>query len=61
MSSLQTVAHERSTKGLLDKDRGLIQFDGQTLPWFFFFFFFFYCFDKDQLANVHRHYWKQRV
>ena len=59
MSSLQTVALERSTKVLLDKGRGLIQFDEQTLPRFFFFFF--YCFDKDQLANVHRHYWKQRV
>ena len=58
MSSLQTVALERSTKVLLDKDRGLIQFDKQTLQRFFFFF---YCFDKDQLLNIHRHYWKQRL
>ena len=56
MSSLQTVALERSTKVLLDKDRGLIQFDKHTLKRFFF-----YCFDKDQLLNIHRHYWKQRL
>ena len=55
MSSLQTVALERSSKVLLDKDRGLIQFDEQTLPRFFLLS------DKDQLLNIHRHYWKQRL